>query len=126
MPRNAEVIRQWKILRTLEASRQGETIAGLARQCEVTTRTIWRDIVALQDAGFPLVDEKPDGRTRWKLLPGGLKGLQDSALTMSELASLVLQPGARAVPRRHTVSRRCRDRDGQSRCRAARADARVS
>ena len=37
MPRNAEVIRQWKILRTLDASRQGETIAGLARQCEVTT-----------------------------------------------------------------------------------------
>ncbi len=88
MPRNAEVIRQWKILRTLDASRQGETIAGLARQCEVTTRTIWRDIVALQDVGFPLIDEKPDGRTRWKLMPGGLKGLQDSALTMSELASL--------------------------------------
>jgi predicted DNA-binding transcriptional regulator YafY len=88
MPRNAEVIRQWKILRTLEASRQGETIAGLARQCEVTTRTIWRDIVALQEAGFPLIDQKPDGRTRWKLLPGGLQGLQNSGLSMSELASL--------------------------------------
>ena len=88
MPRNAEVIRQWKILRTLDASRRGETIAGLARQREVTTRTIWRDIVALQEAGFPLVDEKPDGRTRWKLLPGGLQGLQNSGLSMSELASL--------------------------------------
>ena len=88
MPRNAEVIRQWKVLRTLEASRQGETIAGLARQCEVTTRTIWRDVVALQEAGFPLIDQKPDGRTRWKLLPDGLKGLQNSGLSMSELASL--------------------------------------
>jgi predicted DNA-binding transcriptional regulator YafY len=88
MPRSAESIRQWKILRTLEASRHGETIAGLARQCGVTQRTIWRDVNALQDAGFPLVDEKPDGRTRWKLLPNGLKGLQDSGLTMSELASL--------------------------------------
>jgi predicted DNA-binding transcriptional regulator YafY len=88
MPRNAEVTRQWKILRTLEASRHGESVAGLARQCGVTERTIWRDIAALQDAGFPLVDEKPDGRTRWKLMPHGLKGLEDSGLTISELASL--------------------------------------
>ena len=88
MPRNAEVIRQWKILRALEGSRQGESVAALARQCEVTQRTIWRDVAALQDAGFPLVDEKPDGRTRWKLLPHGLKGLENSGLTIGELASL--------------------------------------
>jgi predicted DNA-binding transcriptional regulator YafY len=88
MPRNAEVIRQWKILRTLEASRHGETVAGLARQCGVTERTVWRDIAALQESGFPLVDEKPDGRTRWKLLPHGLKGLESSGLTIPELASL--------------------------------------
>lgn len=88
MPRNAEVIRQWKILRTLEASRHGETIAGLARQCDVTQRTVWRDVAALQEAGFPLVDEKPNGRTRWKLLPHGLNGLENSGLTISEVASL--------------------------------------
>ncbi len=86
--RNAEVIRQWKILRALEASRQGETIVSLARHCGVTQRTIWRDVAALQEVGFPLIDEKRDGRTRWKLLPNGLKGLQDSGLTMSEIASL--------------------------------------
>ena len=88
MPRNTEVIRQWKLLRTLEASRHGETVAGLARQCGVTQRTVWRDVAALQEAGFPLVDEKPDGRTRWKLLANGLKGLQNSSLSISELASL--------------------------------------
>ena len=88
MARNAEVTRQWKILRTLEASRQGESVAALARQLSVTQRTIWRDVAALQEAGFPLVDEKPDGRTRWKLLPNGLKGLQNSSLTIGELASL--------------------------------------
>ena len=59
MPRNAEVIRQWKILSTLEASRHGESVAGLARQCGVTQPTIWRNVAALQDAGFPLIDEKP-------------------------------------------------------------------
>src|SRR5688572_16628986 len=88
MPRNAEVIRQWKILRTLEASRQGESVAGLAKQCGVTERTIWRDVAALQEVGFPLVDEKRDGHTRWKMMPHGLKGLADSGLSISELASL--------------------------------------
>jgi predicted DNA-binding transcriptional regulator YafY len=88
MARNAEMIRQWKILRTVEASRHGETVASLARLCDVTTRTIWRDVAALQEAGFPLVDEKPDGRTRWKLLPQGLKGLENSSLTISQLAAL--------------------------------------
>jgi predicted DNA-binding transcriptional regulator YafY len=63
-------------------------VAGLAKQCGVTPRTIWRDVAALQEAGFPLIDEKPGGRTRWKLLPQGLKGLADSGLSISELASL--------------------------------------
>ena len=63
-------------------------MAGLARHCGVTQRTIWRDVAALQDAGFPLVDEKSDGRTRWKLMPHGLKGIENSGLTISELASL--------------------------------------
>jgi predicted DNA-binding transcriptional regulator YafY len=88
MPRNAEVIRQWKILRTLEASRNGESVASLAKLCDVTERTIWRDVAALQEVGFPLVDEKRDGHTRWKMMPHGLKGLADSGLSISELASL--------------------------------------
>ena len=88
MARNSEVIRQWTILRTLAGSRQGETVIALAKLCGVTERTIWRDVAALQEAGFPLVDDKPDGRTRWKLLDNGLKGLSDSGLTISELASL--------------------------------------
>jgi predicted DNA-binding transcriptional regulator YafY len=88
MPRNAEVIRQWKILRSLEGSRNGETVAGLSRQCGVTQRTIWRDVSALQEAGFPLIDEKHNGTTRWKLLAHGLKGLDNSSLSIAELASL--------------------------------------
>jgi predicted DNA-binding transcriptional regulator YafY len=48
MPRNAEVVRQWKILLELEASRRG-TINGLAGKCGVTTRTIRRDLDALQE-----------------------------------------------------------------------------
>ena len=54
MPRNAEVIRQWSILRDLEASRR-LTIDDLAERTGVTTRTIRRDLEALQTSGFPAV-----------------------------------------------------------------------
>jgi predicted DNA-binding transcriptional regulator YafY len=66
MPRNAEVIRQWSILKDLEASRR-VTIDDLARRTGVTTRTIRRDLEALQTAGFPLYDETHDGKKYWTL-----------------------------------------------------------
>jgi DeoR/GlpR family transcriptional regulator of sugar metabolism len=43
MPRNAEFIRQWTILRDLEASRR-VTIDDLAARTGVTTSTIRRDL----------------------------------------------------------------------------------
>ena len=45
MARNAEVIRQWSILRDLEASKR-VTIDDLAERTGVTTRTIRRDLEA--------------------------------------------------------------------------------
>jgi len=88
MGRNNEVIRQWTILRKLAGSRQGETVKALAKLSGVTTRTVWRDMTALQEAGFPLMDEKLDGTTRWKLMEQGLKGLDNSGLTIAEVAAL--------------------------------------
>jgi len=90
VPRNAEVIRQWTILREVERARgSGVTIDGLATLCEVTTRTIRRDLQALQEAGFPLYDDRShdDGRTRWHLNGQALKGLA-AGLTVSELCAL--------------------------------------
>ena len=49
--RNAEVIRQWQILREIESHRTGVTIHELAALVSVTTRTIRRDLQALQEAG---------------------------------------------------------------------------
>jgi len=60
VPRNQEVIRQWKVLHALESSRHGTTIPSLADELDVTTRTIRRDLAALQEAGFPLYDEHDD------------------------------------------------------------------
>ena len=90
MPRNQEVIRQWKVLHALESSRHGTTIPSLADELDVTTRTIRRDLAALQEAGFPLFDERDDeGRVRWRLDGQVLKGLE-TGFTLQELCALYL------------------------------------
>jgi predicted DNA-binding transcriptional regulator YafY len=90
VPRNAEVIRQWTILREIERARAaGVTIDELAELCGVTTRTIRRDLQALEEAGFPLFDDRAgdDGKTRWKVNGQAFKGLA-AGLTVSELCAL--------------------------------------
>jgi predicted DNA-binding transcriptional regulator YafY len=56
MARNRQVVRQWQIVRQIEG-RHGKTLRELAEAFGVTTRTIRRDLEALEEAGFPLVDE---------------------------------------------------------------------
>src|SRR6266545_6037481 len=90
MPRNAEVIRQWTILREIERARNaGVTIDDLASQCGVTTRTIRRDLQALEESGFPIYDDRSrdDGRTRWTINGQAFKGLA-AGLTLAELCAL--------------------------------------
>jgi predicted DNA-binding transcriptional regulator YafY len=90
VPRNAEVIRQWTILREIERARTaGVTIDDLASLCGVTTRTIRRDLQALEEAGFPLFDDRSgdDGRTRWQINGQAFKGLA-AGLTLAELCAL--------------------------------------
>ena len=90
MPRNQEVIRQWKVLHALESARTGLSIDDLAGDLAVTTRTIRRDLEALQEAGFPLYDERDEnGRTRWHLDGQVLKGLE-TGFTLGELCALYL------------------------------------
>ena len=90
MPRNQEVIRQWRLLHALESSRHGATIDGLASELEVTTRTIRRDLAALQEAGFALYDEHDEqGRVRWRLDGQALHGLE-SGFTLPEVCAMYL------------------------------------
>jgi predicted DNA-binding transcriptional regulator YafY len=84
------VIRQWTILREIERARAtGVTIDQLAAQCDVTTRTIRRDLQALEEAGFPLFDDRSndDGKTRWRVNGQAFRGLA-AGLTVSELCAL--------------------------------------
>lgn len=90
MPRSAEVIRQWTILREIESARaSGMTIDDLAGRSGVTTRTIRRDLQALEESGFPIYDDRShdDGRTRWRLNGQAFKNLA-AGLTWSELCAL--------------------------------------
>ena len=97
--RNAEVIRQWQILREIEGRRTGVTIHDLARQAGVTTRTIRRDLQALQEAGFAVFDEGEENATkRWKLEAQPFRALQEG-LSVSDVAALYLSRAlAEAMP----------------------------
>lgn len=86
--RGGEVIRQWNIIQALDGTRQGLTVQDLATRAGVTVRTIWRDLAALQEAGFPLFDEKSDGRTHWRLNSLPFRQLAGRGFTLTQLCAL--------------------------------------
>lgn len=88
MARNAEVIRQWEILRGIDCARQGIPISKLAAAQGVHSRTIRRDIEALCRAGFPLYDVKVNGTSLWKLESRPFRQLEDLGLSVTELCAL--------------------------------------
>jgi predicted DNA-binding transcriptional regulator YafY len=99
MGRNAQLIRQWAILKQIESTRWS-TIPQLASRHTVSTKTIRRDLAALMEAGFPLYDERYDGKVYWRLAEE-YKGLPLANLSLSELAALYFSRnvvGALAAP----------------------------
>jgi predicted DNA-binding transcriptional regulator YafY len=90
MPRNAEVIRQWKLLLHLDDRAHGISVDDLARELNVTKRTVWRDLAALQEVGFPLIDEKADRKTIWRVMKLPLKALTEAGMSVTEVCSLYM------------------------------------
>lgn len=90
MARNDEIVRQWNLLRAIEAARHGLTVQALTGASGVTRRTIYRDLDALQQAGFPLTSEMRDGRSYWKLGDPPFKRLGQPGFSLSELCALYL------------------------------------
>jgi proteasome accessory factor B len=74
------------ILRTLGA-RRGITIGELAEEFGVTKRTLYRDLKAFEEAGYPIISEVVEGTTYWKLEPS-FRGVPPLTFTLYELMAL--------------------------------------
>ena len=68
MARGDQLARQWKIIQTLITARVGKSAADLARELDCNPRTVYRDLEALQFAGFPMYTERVGGKSLWSLL----------------------------------------------------------
>jgi predicted DNA-binding transcriptional regulator YafY len=88
--RGDQLSRQWRLLQLIDRP-VGITVDDAAGELGCHRRTIWRDLRVLQDAGFPLFDEKAaDGyRGLWRLSPEFRANLP-LKLTLAEMAALVM------------------------------------
>lgn len=68
MARGDQLGRQWRIIQTLISSRTGKSAAELAVELDCHPRTVYRDLEALQVAGFPVYTERVEGKNLWSLL----------------------------------------------------------
>ncbi len=86
--RGDQLARQWRVIQAIEkASPNGLTVAEIAEQEEIEIRTIYRDLEALQAAGFPLYTEKVDKAKRWAFIDT-FKFKIPAPFTLTELMSL--------------------------------------
>ncbi len=68
MSRGDQLARQWKIIQEIVSSPRGKTAAELSDELDIGLRTVYRDLEALQAAGFPIYDDKVDGRNTWTVV----------------------------------------------------------
>lgn len=83
----SQAARLHDVIRLLEA-RYGATVDELAEECGVTRRTIYRDLQAIEDAGYPLVSEPAgDGRTLHRFI-SSFSRIPPVAFSLEELMTL--------------------------------------
>ncbi len=68
MSRGDQLGRQWQIIQTLLSSKRGKSAAEISDELECNLRTVYRDLEALQIAGFPICNEREEGKNLWSLL----------------------------------------------------------
>lgn len=70
--RNRQITRALELIVLIGENRVGMSLVDLAGAVEITTRTVRRDLEAIEAAGFSLYDEVDEqGVCRWKLLSAG-------------------------------------------------------
>ena len=96
MARGDQLARQWRILQSLIASRRGKSAADLARELEFHWRTVYRDLEALQLAGFPIFTDRVDGKNLWSVLDSVRRNIP-IPLNLTELMALYFSRGLMTV-----------------------------
>jgi predicted DNA-binding transcriptional regulator YafY len=90
MPRNDQITRQWHLLRRLEGS-PGQSLQELVDNVPddypKNARTVRRDLEALEAVGFPLITERHNGQTRWRLIEG-FRNIPALGFSATELMAL--------------------------------------
>ncbi len=88
----SQAARLHDVIRILEA-RYGATVDEIADEAKITRRTVYRDLGAIRDAGYPLVAEKgEDGYTVYRFITG-FKKLPPITFSLEELMTLYLCRG---------------------------------
>ena len=91
MPRNDQITRQWHLLRRLDSTRGAtlhELVNAIPEDFPKNSRTVRRDLEALEAVGFPVVTERVNGQTRWRLIEG-FRDIPALGFSATELMALV-------------------------------------
>ncbi len=96
MARGDQLARQWRILQSLIASRRGKSAADLARELDYHWRTVYRDLEALQLAGFPIFTDRVDGKNLWSILDSARQDIP-IPLDLTEVMALYFSRGLMRV-----------------------------
>lgn len=92
MARNDQITRQWHLLRQLEGSpgrSLQELVENVPDDYPKNARTVRRDLEALEAVGFPIVVDKHNGQSRWRLM-AGFAGVPTLGFSATELMALLL------------------------------------
>lgn len=87
--RGRQLRRVLRLIRLFEQSRFGRTIPEIGRELGVTRRTVYRDLEAIEDAGyrFEKIEGAPGEPRKWRF-PPGLRRSPDRPFSEPELLSL--------------------------------------
>jgi len=90
MARGESLIRQWNLLKVLQAYHYGVAVDELCERLECSRRQMQRDLNVLRQAGFPITyDERDFGKRFWKLSPRFIER-GELILSVTEMLSLYL------------------------------------
>lgn len=88
----SQAARLHDLIRILE-TRYGATVEELVEECQVTRRTVYRDLKAVEEAGYPLISERQDdGQVLYSFIEGYNK-IPPITFSLEELMTLYLCRG---------------------------------